>query len=133
MFRSMPLLAASFFALAVFASDDFEFRSDDRPEYGKVVGVGALRSDQEENAVTLLDVRLVEDFNADPVLIPGAVYRDPDGIADWAGELSSDSKVIVYCVRGKWVSHKAADYLSRQGLDVHVLEGGLEAWKLATE
>ncbi len=114
-----------------FADDEFEFRSDDRPEYEQSISVDELRTAADD--VVILDVRLIEDFDANPVMIPNALYRDPDRIEGWASEVPRDSRVVVYCVRGKWVSQKAADYLSRQGLDVYTLDGGLEAWKASDE
>lgn len=82
------------------------------------------------NGATVLDVRLSEDFAADPELIPDAMYRDPDEIVTWVRSMSPvDGPVIVYCVRGKWVSQKAATYLKDQGFEVVSLEGGIEAWK----
>jgi Fe-Mn family superoxide dismutase len=61
-------------------------------------------------------------------LIPGAIRRDPEGIADRAGKLPKDKPVVVYCVKGKWVSQKAATYLSEHGFDVRSLDGGINAW-----
>lgn len=34
----------------------------------------------------------------------------------------------MYCVKGKWVSQKAAKYLSEHGFDVRSLDGGIDAW-----
>ena len=78
----------------------------------------------------MLDVRLQEDFDADPVLIPQARYKDPENIVEWVGEMTpADGPVLVYCVRGKWVSQKAANYLNDRGFEVYSLDGGIEAWK----
>ena len=75
-----------------------------------------------------MDVRLREDFDANPTMIAGAIRRDPEGIADWVSALTRDKPVVVYCVKGKWVSQKAATYLSEQGFDVRSLDGGIAAW-----
>ncbi len=133
MTRMTLLFAVAFACCAASAADEFDFRSDERPVYASSVTVDELKEAQQDSDVTVLDIRLAEDYAADPQLIPGALYKDPDKIAGWASALPSDSKIVVYCVRGKWVSHKAADYLSRQGLDVDVLEGGLEAWKQSAD
>ena len=111
------------------AEETFDFRSDERPVYDETVTVTELEAALDDDDVTVLDVRLEEDYAADPQLIPGARYRNPDRITEWASTLSKDEKIVVYCVRGKWVSQKAADYLDREGYDVVSLEGGLEAWK----
>ncbi len=48
---------------------------------------GALQSLMDEGAaITLLDVRRVEDRNNDPTIIPGAVWLDPAALEDWSGE-----------------------------------------------
>lgn len=117
----------------VLAQEAFDFRNDQRPAYEESVTIGELTESRTEENVTVLDVRLIEDYEADPQLIPGALYKDPENIATWASALPEDEKIVVYCVRGKWVSDKAADYLSREGYDVAVLEGGLEAWKDAQQ
>lgn len=109
----------------------YDFRSEDRPEYDNTISAAELTARQAEGA-TVLDVRLIEDFNADPVLVPDALYRDPDDIEQWVGQMSpEDGPVIVYCVRGKWVSQKAANYLKDEGFEVYSLEGGIEGWKSA--
>lgn len=105
----------------------YVFRNNDRPEYARKTSVDELKALNPE-AVTLLDVRLSEDFAASPSMIPGAVHRDPEAIAKWASELPKDKPVVVYCVKGKWVSQKAATYLSARGYDVRSLDGGIEAW-----
>ena len=122
-------LAVATMAVSVCDAQEFDFRDADRPPYDQRLSVDELSSDTID--VTLLDVRLIEDFEADPQLSPGADYRNPETITAWVSELPKDKPVVVYCVRGKWVSQKAADYLSKQGLEVYSLEGGIEAWKQA--
>ena len=110
-------------------AEEYVFRNDHRPTYDDVVTVKDLGDLQKEDKVVLLDVRLLEDFEADPVLIPGAEYRNPEDIVAWSSALPEDTKVVVYCVKGKWVSQKVANYLDDQGVEVTSLEGGIEAWK----
>lgn len=128
----MKAMTTAIVALLVAAcSPGYDFRSDDRPAYARAVTVDEVPTLRKNGAV-LLDVRLLEDFNDDPQLIPDAMYRDPDDIAAWAGAMTpTDKPVVVYCVRGKWVSQKAANYLSERGFDVYKLDGGIEAWKSA--
>lgn len=124
------ILAAGLLLAACSAADapeSFNFRGEERPEYARTVAPGEL--DAMGGPVTLLDVRLEEDYRADPDLIPGATWANPDDIASWSSELPKDAPVVVYCVKGKWVSQKAADFLSRQGLDVYSLDGGLVGWR----
>ena len=65
------------------------------------------------------------------MLISGASYNNPEDIQAWSSALPKDSKVVVYCVKGKWVSQKAANYLADKGYEVFSLEGGIEAWEQA--
>ena len=109
------------------APDAYVFRNDDRPAYTRTASVDDLKA-MAPDAVTILDVRLSEDFAASPTMIPGASHHDPEAIADWASKLPRDKPVVVYCVKGKWVSQKAATYLSEQGFDVRSLDGGINAW-----
>jgi len=122
-------IAVTFAFIISACAPAYDFRSEERPVFDNTVTADALSSLQQQGAV-LLDVRLPEDFQEDPVLIPGALYRNPDEIESWAGQMTPvDSPVVVYCVRGKWVSQKAATFLKNQGLDVYTLEGGIEEWK----
>ena len=109
---------------------DYAFRDDERPAYGRQITVGELQSARDGDKLVVLDVRLEEDYAADPVLIPGALYRNPEAIREWSPSLPRDAKIVVYCVKGRWVSQKAAVYLDEQGYDVYSLEGGIEAWQV---
>lgn len=76
----------------------------------------------------LLDVRIDEDFDDDPRLIPGA-YRHPFlKVVDLAGRFRGKS-VIVYCQKGLKISQGAAALLRNCGVHAEVLEGGQFAWR----
>lgn len=75
----------------------------------------------------IIDVRTNEDFEADPRLIPGAVRRPHDAVADWIDEFRGQSTTIV-CNRGLKLSHGVAAYLRHEGVPAEVLEGGHVAW-----
>ncbi|MEM7502521.1 MAG: rhodanese-like domain-containing protein [Pseudomonadota bacterium] len=107
----------------------YDFRDAHRPVYEQTVTANELRAMQAEGAVTVIDVRLAEDFDAHPQLIPGAAYRDPDRIDRWASSIPKDRPVVVYCVGGRWVSQKAAQFLADDGHEVYSLDGGLEDWE----
>lgn len=84
----------------------------------------------QNDGIVLLDVRRGEDAVSDPVLIPGAQWRDPNQVTEWGSELPDRSAVAVYCVRGGSVSRGVAEALTAiKGLEVLLLEGGLAAWK----
>jgi rhodanese-related sulfurtransferase len=77
----------------------------------------------------LLDVRRRADRDVDPAGIPGAAWRDPEGVGDWSGALPRDRQVVVYCVRGGSVSQSITAALSEKGIRAGFLEGGITAWK----
>ena len=77
----------------------------------------------------LVDVRRQQDFDADPVMIPGAVKKDPGEAETWAKELPTDRPVVIYCVRGGSVSTSVQQTLAQQGVNAVYVEGGIEAWK----
>lgn len=75
----------------------------------------------------LVDVRIDEDFRADPHLIPGAQRRDYAHAADWASAFSGQP-VVAICKRGQKLSEGAAAWLRHAGASANILEGGIEAW-----
>ena len=107
----------------------FVFRNSDRPSFNELITVNQLADKLGESRLVLLDVRLKEDFDKDPTLIPGATHVDPEDLPEWSAFLSTDSEVVVYCVAGKWVSQKVAFLLNKQGINVSSLTGGINAWK----
>ena len=92
--------------------------------------VSAIDGDE---TLVVVDVRLEEDFAADPVLIPAADWKNPHAIEEWADGLAPETRVVVYCVKGKWVSRSVTSKLREMGFDVSQLTGGIEAWKSAGE
>lgn len=78
-------------------------------------------------APVVIDLRIDEDFDLDPRVIPTARRRDFRAIADWAAEFTG-RKVVTTCQKGLKLSHGAAAWLRGEGIDVEVLEGGHLAW-----
>jgi Fe-Mn family superoxide dismutase len=62
-------------------------------------------------------------------IITGATWRDPDRVQEWAGELSKEDPVVVFCVYGFHVGCKTAIALRDAGFDARYMEGGHSAWK----
>jgi rhodanese-related sulfurtransferase len=83
------------------------------------------------NAPALIDVRLDEDFSADPRLIPGASRRAHQHVQDWARPLVGQS-VVVICQKGQKLSEGTAALLRHEGIAAEVLEGGHLAWTKAS-
>ena len=82
------------------------------------------------NAPALIDVRIDEDFAADPRLIPGAMRRSHHNIQDWAAHLAGQS-VVVICRKGEKLSEGAAAWLRHNGIAAETLEGGQLGWQKA--
>lgn len=82
------------------------------------------------HAPTLVDVRIDEDFAADPRLIPGAMRRSHRNIQDWAPSFTGQS-VVVVCHKGEKLSEGAAAWLRHHGIAAETLEGGQVGWKKA--
>jgi rhodanese-related sulfurtransferase len=82
------------------------------------------------NAPALVDVRIDEDFAADPSLIPGASRRSHSNVQDWAGGLSGKS-VVVICHKGQKLSEGTAAWLRHNKIAAEILEGGHVGWKQA--
>jgi rhodanese-related sulfurtransferase len=82
------------------------------------------------NAPTLVDVRIDEDFAADPRLIPGAQRRSHRDVHDWAS-IVSDRSVVVICHKGQKLSEGTAAWLRHNSVAAEILEGGHVAWKQA--
>nr|WP_245411900.1 rhodanese-like domain-containing protein [Phyllobacterium leguminum] len=84
---------------------------------------------EEVEGALLLDVRRAGAFESASDLIPGAIWRDPSLVNDWGSKLTSDQKVVVYCVAGHEMSRGTALRLRAAGLDAKFLAGGIETWK----
>ena len=80
------------------------------------------------NAPALIDVRIDEDFAADPRLIPGATRRSHLDVQDWAGGLTGQS-VVVICQKGQKLSDGTAAWLRHGGISAEILEGGHLGWR----
>ena len=77
----------------------------------------------------LLDVRRQHAAQADPETLPGAQWRNPEAVAEWAPALEAGRPIVVFCVKGAEVGTNTAAALCEQGFDALVLEGGLLAWR----
>jgi rhodanese-related sulfurtransferase len=82
------------------------------------------------SAPMLIDVRIDEDFAADPRLIPGAMRRSHRDIQDWASGLTGKS-VVVICQQGQKLSEGTAGWLRHGHIPAEILEGGHVAWREA--
>ena len=79
-------------------------------------------------APVIIDVRIDEDFDADPRLLPASVRRDFKTVSIWASEFAG-RQVSVVCQKGQKLSQGVAAWLRHEGISAESLEGGLEAWR----
>ncbi len=121
-------------ALALLAAVVFLPRLVARLRLGPTLDVDALRARLEAGEdLLVLDVRTPEEFEGELGHIPGAVNVPLDRLAGALEGLSErlERPVAVVC-RTDRRSAKAAGLLARAGFrDVHVVRGGMEAWRRA--
>lgn len=79
----------------------------------------------------LLDVRREDRWREATDTLPGAVHRDPEAVASWAGTLEPHRPVVAFCVYGHEVSQGVAAALRAGGHDARILAGGIEGWRAA--
>ena len=79
----------------------------------------------------LFDVRRSAVFEQSKQILPGAQWRDPAMVTQWASELPPDSEVVVYCVYGHEVGRSTALRLRAQGINARFLKGGIDEWQKA--
>jgi superoxide dismutase, Fe-Mn family len=64
-------------------------------------------------------------------IMEGAVWRDPERVDDWIGELDKERPVVTYCVYGFHVGCETAITLRKAGFDARYMAGGHYGWKAA--
>jgi Fe-Mn family superoxide dismutase len=89
-----------------------------------------IEKDELGDAV-VLDVRRRVVFEGAGTMIPGADWRDPAMVSEWAADLPKDREVVVYCVYGHEVGRSTAMRLRASGLDARYLRGGIDGWQSA--
>jgi rhodanese-related sulfurtransferase len=80
----------------------------------------------------IIDVRIDEDYAADPRMIPGSCRRPHDNVGTWAPAFTG-RPVIVTCQKGLKLSQGVAALLRHAGIQAETLAGGFEAWRDAGE
>ncbi|MEM7562297.1 MAG: sulfurtransferase/chromate resistance protein [Pseudomonadota bacterium] len=79
-------------------------------------------------APVIIDVRIDEDFDLDPDLIPSAFRHSHQQIASMVPQLQG-RQVVVYCQKGKKISQGAMAVLRNHRIAAEALEGGHFAWR----
>ena len=62
-------------------------------------------------------------------IMEGAVWRDPERVDEWIGELSKSEPVVTFCVYGFHIGCETAETLRKAGFDARYMAGGHYAWK----
>lgn len=75
----------------------------------------------------LIDVRIDQDFAAEPRLIPGSVRRGHAQVDEWSAALRGRNAVVI-CQHGRKLSEGVAAWLRHAGVVAEILEGGFAAW-----
>jgi Fe-Mn family superoxide dismutase len=79
--------------------------------------------------VQIIDTRPRHYTTRSHEIIKGAVWRDPERVEDWMGELSKEQPVVTFCVYGFHIGCQAAAALRKAGFDARYMAGGHYAWK----
>ncbi len=81
--------------------------------------------------VQLLDARPRHFVSRTVDLMDGAVWRDPERVEEWIGELSPERPIAVYCAYGFHVGCGVTKTLRERGFDARYIRGGVAAWYAA--
>jgi len=103
-----------------------------QPEFGDLPGVTVEEVKAMLDAgkpVQIIDARPQHYVSRTQDIIEGAVWRDPERVQEWAGELSKSDPVVVFCMYGFDVGCKTAIALREAGFDAKFMKGGHSAWK----
>ena len=84
---------------------------------------------EKKQDILLFDVRRKSDYLAEPLLISGAKWQDPEEMEEWSKTIPKDKQLVIYCVKGGSVSKSVSDYLIKEKIETSYLEGGLKEWK----
>jgi rhodanese-related sulfurtransferase len=98
------------------------------PQLGLITPTQAMRLIGTPDAPVILDVRVPEDLDAIPRLVPTSRVLPHTAIDSMA---EPPGQCIVVCMRGRKLSEGAAAILRTKGWQAEVLEGGSEAWAAA--
>lgn len=80
------------------------------------------------DAPTIVDVRIDEDYDADPRMVPASIRRDFRTVSIWASQVPK-AGVVVVCQKGQKLSQGVAAWLRHEGVSAETLEGGYEGWR----
>ena len=79
--------------------------------------------------VQVIDARPRHYITKASEIMEGAVWRDPERMDDWVGELNKDEPVVTFCVYGFHIGCQTATALREKGFDAKYMAGGHFGWK----
>ena len=79
--------------------------------------------------VQIIDTRPKHYSTRAQEIMAGAVWRDPERLEEWIGELSKDEPVVTFCVYGFHIGCETAGVLRKAGFDARYMAGGHFGWK----
>jgi hypothetical protein len=83
-----------------------------------------------ERPPLIIDVRGHSAFQGATDMIQGALWRDPERVTEWVGELPRASRVVAYCIHGGEISRGVSQALRERVPSAQYLQGGIEdGWK----
>ena len=103
-----------------------------QPEFGELPGIRVEEVKAMLDAgqrVQIIDARPKHFVARRPDIMEGAVWRDPERVQEWAGELSKSDPVVVHCVYGFHVGCKTTIALRDAGFDARYMQGGYAGWR----
>ena len=101
-------------------------------EFADVPGVGVeeVRAMLAEGKpLQLVDTRPKHFVSRQQDIADGVVWRDPERVGEWMGELSKEQPVVVYCAYGFHVGCRTAIALRDAGFDARYMTVGHSGWK----
>jgi len=81
--------------------------------------------------VQIIDTRPKHYSSRAQDIMEGAVWRDPERVDEWLGQLSKTEPVVTFCVYGFHIGCETAASLRKAGFDARYMAGGHFAWKAA--
>jgi Fe-Mn family superoxide dismutase len=103
-----------------------------QPEFADVPGVGVEEVQAMMEAgkpVQVIDARPKHYYSRQPEIAAGVIWRDPERVQEWMGELSKTDPVVVYCAYGFHIGCKTAIKLREAGFDARYMNSGHSGWK----
>jgi Fe-Mn family superoxide dismutase len=104
----------------------------EQPEFGDTPAVSVEEVEALINSgapVQVIDARPRHYITRATDIVDGAVWRDPERMEEWVGELDKDKPVVTFCVYGFHIGCQTASALRQKGFDAKYMRGGHFGWK----